>query len=154
MCRRRLIALTAWLGLGAAPVCAQVVTPVGPTSIDVLILAPGTSDPTTAVPVATRNTLIAAGGAMCGQAALTTVVTTNPTIAEIDDPFVGGGLKCRLAIPIGLANGVGYRAVVVANGSCSGVPCSSARSPVGVPTFPISGTPAPPAVPTTLVVKP
>ena len=151
MCARMIALLLVFV---AAPAVAQVATPVVPTSIDVLILAPGTSDPTVAPAVATRNTLVAAGGAMCGQVALTTVVTTNPTIAEIDDPFVGGGLKCRLAIPIGLANGVGYRAVAIANGSCSGVVCSSPRSAVGVPTFPIIGIQVSPAVPTTLAVRP
>jgi len=140
--------------LVAIAASAQVATPVLPTSIDVLILAPGTSDPATAPALAQRNTIIAPGGTTCGLPPATGIVTTNPTIVEFDDPFVGGGLKCRAAIPIGLPNGTAYRAVVVANGICNGLPCASARSLVGVPTFPISGTQVSPAVPTGLAVKP
>lgn len=151
---RRVLAFLLLLGPAAIPALGQIPTPVPPTSIDVLVIAPGTSDPTTAPALATSRTLVAAGGAMCGQPALTTIPVGNPTIAEIDDPFVGGGLKCRLAIPVGLPNGVNYRTVAVANGTCAGAPCSSGRSLVGAPPFAIAGTPAPPAVPTGLVVRP
>ncbi len=151
---RRLFLLLVAVAL-AAPVAAQVATPVLPTSVDVLILASGSLDPATAPALAQRNTPIAAGGPMCGlPAAVGAAVTTNPTLVEFDDPFVGGGLKCRAAIPVGLPNGVGYRAVAVAHGVCNGVPCASARSLVGVPVFPISGTQASPAVPTGVVVRP
>lgn len=152
------VALLALLTLAllaiAAPASAQVPTPVPPTSIDVIVIAPGTSDPNTAPALATSRTLVAAGGAMCNQVPLTTIPVGNPTIAEIDDPFAGPAVKCRLAIPVGLPNGVNYRAVAVANGVCAGVPCSSARSLVGVPPFAIAGIPAPPVVPTGLAVKP
>ena len=140
--------------LMAVTASAQVAAPVLPNSVDVLILAPGTTDPATAPVLAQRTTIIAPGGTTCGLQPATGIVTTNPTLVEFDDPFVGGGLKCRAAIPTGLPNGTGYRAVVVAHGICSGVPCASARSLVGVPTFPISGIQASPAVPTGLVVKP
>lgn len=141
------------LFIAASAVFAQVATPVLPTSADVLVI-PALGDPTTVAPIAVRNTPVSA--ALCNQAALPAGPLSpliNPATVEVDDPFTVGR-KCRLAMPVGLPNGAGYRAVAVFNGLCGTSPCSSSRSLVGIPPFDIVGIQASPAVPTTPAVRP
>lgn len=140
--------------LFASPAFAQVATPAIPTSVDVLVL-PATGDPASSltVPLGIRTTVIP--GTVCNQAALPVGPTPliNPSIVEIDDPFTAGR-KCRLAMPIGLPNGTGYRAVTVFFATCNGTPCPSDRSLVGAPFFDLAGIPVRPAAPTSVVVRP
>lgn len=139
-----------------APAWAQTPTLALPTSADVMVI-PSTGDPITIAPIATRNTLVSP--ALCNltpspAGALSPLI--NPTGAEVSDPFLppSSGRVCRLAMPVGVPNGTGYRAVAVFNADCSGVPCSSPRSLVGIPPFDIVGTRVPPAAPTTPAVRP
>lgn len=144
------LGVLAYASLAAAQVAPVIVI----TSADVLVL-PATGDPVTIAPMATRNTVVSATSASCNQAAMAVGPTPliNPTNGEIDDPF-NAGRKCRLAIPVGLPNGTGYRAVALFRATCDGVACQSPRSAVGVPPFDIAGTPALPAAPTGLAVRP
>lgn len=142
--------------LCAASVSAQVATPAIPTSVDVLVL-PATGDPASSltVPLGIRTTVIGLTAPACNQPAVPVGPTPliNPSTVEIDDPFTAGR-KCRLAMPIGLPNGTGYRAVTVFFATCNGTPCPSDRSLVGAPFFDLAGIPVRPAAPTSVVVRP
>lgn len=160
----------AWFGVlflmaSVTSAWAQLPPDTIPTSATVLVLPP-TGDPVTTPAIAngTLTTPIAAGSALCNQAALPvpTGSVTNPTIFEVDDPFIGGR-KCRLPVPTGLANSgaAGYRGVVFFTAptcTLSGVvtaPCPGPRSAIGLPSpFFVSGPLAPPVTPTGLGIRP
>lgn len=145
------------------PLLAQTPTPAIPSSVDILVLPPG-SDPATAAPVGTRNTPIGATLPNCNIATLPAPGPTplvNPTKAYFDDPFAGHtGRFCQVDMPTGLPNNTGYIAVAVAkadsctvNGSTI-TPCPSPRSLVGVPPFNIQPVLTPPAGLINLVIRP
>lgn len=167
----RLCLATIWCVLVAGPLLAQMDRPTFPVSVDVLVL-PASGDPLQVAPIATRNTVIGnvnpqtgaiTPNAQCGRTALpvSTPPLVNPTTTEFDDPFAAGK-KCVAALPTGLPDGAGYRAVVVAVApSCQPVlngpvlsPCPSGRSQVGVPPFSIVSIRTAPAVLTGLAIKP
>jgi hypothetical protein len=143
-----------------APVIAQTTTPALPNSVDILIL-PATGDPVTIAPIAngTRNTVITPTlNCNLPASAPGTGPMVNPTIGEFDDPFTAGRV-CRVPLPVGLANGTGYRgvAVFIAN-TCDvgGVPttnCRSPRSAVGIPPFSVAPILTTPVSPTNLGIR-
>lgn len=155
----------------SAPVHGQTSTGALPTSVDVLVL-PATGDPTTVAPIATRTTTIGTlntangtvtGNAQCGRSPLAdpAIPLVSPTTAEFDDPFAAGK-KCVALLPIGLPDGAGYRAVMIATaptcqptaGGKPLTPCPSQRSLVGTPPFSVASVKTPPAALTGLVVRP
>jgi hypothetical protein len=154
-----MVVAAAALVLGALPLQAQTVTPSLPTSYDVSVL-PATGDPLTVAAIAVRNTPVNGTSPICNQVALPAcpLPCVNPTVGEVDDPY-NAGRFCRLAIPIGLPVGSGYRAVAeafvtscIVNGVTT-TPCGSGRSAVGVPPFDIASILGRPAVPTNVAVK-
>ena len=146
----RLILAALVIGVPAV-VWAQVPVPAVPVSVDILIL-PAVGDPVTTPPIAVRNTPLSLASAVCNLPALAPgpVPLVNPTQADFDDPFTPGRF-CRALLPIGLPNGVGYRAVAVFKATGS---ADSDRSAVGVPPFTLLGPTVKPAAPTSVGIKP
>lgn len=151
--------LLALLLCSAAVAHAQTPLPATPTSVDILVLPPG-SDPATAAPIATLNTPISASqGCNLNGPAAPPVPLVNPTAAFFDDPF-NAGRFCRAAMPSGLPVGQNYIAVAqLVAPTCmvnniTLTPCPSLRSAVGTPPFSIQPILSRPAVPTNLVVRP
>lgn len=153
---------TAWvLGWFLVAVHAQTPGVAVPTSVDVLVLPPG-SDPVSGTAVATRNTTIGPTTPNCNIVALPVPGPSplvNPTHAYFDDPF-NVGRFCFGDMPQGLAAGNGYFAVVVAkadqctvNGSTV-LPCPSPRSIAATPPFNIQAVLNPPATPMHPVLRP
>lgn len=136
---------------------AQTPVPALPTSVDVLVLPGGTSDPLTTVMLASRNTLLP--GTVCNRAASPPppLPLINPRFVEINDEF-NVGRVCQLPLPIGLPNGSGYRTVAIFNSTCDTAtgpaPCSGPQSAVGAPFFDITAIRGRPVAPTALAVKP
>lgn len=144
-------------------------SPVIPTQVDVLVL-PAAGDPVTVAPVANRSTVIGVRnadgtvtpGPVCDQPPSSAVPSiVNPTTVAFADPY-HLGRDCRVPLPSGLPDGVGYRVVAqfIAPTCQPNVnqppqtPCVSARSAVGVPPFSVASATLPPVVPTRLVVLP
>lgn len=132
-----------------ATLAAQSTQPALPNSVDVLILPP-TGDEATVAPIAVRNTVISAtqNCNLTASPAGGTTPLVNPTIAEFDDPYTAGRV-CRVPLPTGLPDGVGYRgvAVFIAN-TCTvdgqtQTNCRSPRSAVGIPPFQRQSDPDP-----------
>jgi hypothetical protein len=155
------------VGIAETPLCAQ--QDAIPTSIQVLVL-PSSGDVNTVVPIAVRETIIAAAGAdgviapnaNCDQPAVTPLASvTNPSGVAVDDPW-HPGRTCRAVLPQSIPDGSGYRAVAVFVASqCRPdlsrpvvVPCPGARSLVGAPPFDRASVVNPPAIPTRVVVVP
>ncbi len=138
------------VALGVRSASAQVATPAPVTSVDVLVL-PAVGDPVVTAPLATRNTILTLASALCNQASLPVpgASLTNPTIAEVPDPFTAGRF-CRAAIPTGLASATALRLVAVFNSAAG----PSGRSPVGDLPFAIAPILVPPAAPASVGVRP
>jgi len=143
------------LVFGIAPrVSAQVPSPMVPTSISVLIIAP-TGDPVT-LPAIGAAMVVPIGVALnCNQAGSPppALPLINPTKWEVDDPFTAGRV-CKGTMPVGLPNGSNYRAVATFSGLCDGSPCTTPRSLVGAPPFTLQGPQVPGAGPSGLGVRP
>ena len=138
---------------------AQTPTPAIPTSVDILVLPPG-SDPATAAPIATLNTPISSTqGCNLNAPAAPPTPLVNPTAAFFDDPFTVGRF-CRAAMPSGIPVGQNYIAVAqliaptCMNGGITLTPCPSLRSAVGTPPFSIQPILSRPVTPMHLVVRP
>jgi hypothetical protein len=132
---------------------AQQSSPMVPTSLEILIIAP-TGDPNTLPAIAMRSTPISAG-LNCNLAASPAagLPLINPTAGEVTDPFTPGRV-CRVPLPPSVPNGSNYRAVATFSGLCDGGPCTTARSAVGVPPFNLAGPQVPGAAPTSLGLRP
>lgn len=157
---RRTLYVLPWLLLCASVARAQTPTPAIPTTVDVLVLPPG-SDPATAQAVATRTTPIGVAqncGVVTrpGDPALPLI---NPTMVYFDDPFTAGRF-CTAPLPTGLPPAANYIAIAIAKAPTCIVnnvtltPCPSARSGVASPPFTIQSILTPPAALTNLVVRP
>ena len=151
--------LLGWASTGLAQTATPA--PIAAARVEVL---PAVGDVTTVAAVTDLLTAIGKGSANCNLAATPAPAPgtplVNPLWMEIEDPFIAGRW-CRIALPQGLPNGTGYRAVarfeaVASVLSCQNSngqlvsPCRSERSAVAIPPFDIAGVvqqPAPPKTP-------